>query len=155
MRLFGELGGPGVGDPDLEGTQSLITQSNSVFGDSLPHVTVGHERHVTCNWLVSARAAVAILDLSAPTSPQPAAAAEPTAAEVVAPPVASWLPVVEAGAERLAMQPRLFSRPPILTAVVARITSVVDVMLARLSALPAGLINEFLSGALLLVRRAL
>lgn len=54
MRLFGELGGPGVGNPDLEGTQSLITQSNSVFGDPLPHVTVGHERHVTCNWLVSA-----------------------------------------------------------------------------------------------------
>lgn len=54
MRLFGELRGPGVGDPDLEGTQPLITQSNSVFGDSLPDLTVGHERHVTCNWRVSA-----------------------------------------------------------------------------------------------------
>lgn len=107
-----------------------------------------------------ARATVAILDLSAPASPQPAAAAEPTAAQVVAPPVASWLPVVEAGAvkagaEHRAIQPRLISRPPILTAVVARITSVVDGMLDRLSALPASPINEFLSGALLLVRRAL
>ena len=49
MRLFGEFRGPGVGDPDLEGAQSLITQSNSVFGDSLPHVTVSHDLHVTCN----------------------------------------------------------------------------------------------------------
>lgn len=50
MRLFGEFRGPGVGDPDLEGAQSLITQSNSVFGDSLPDVTVSHRLNVTCNW---------------------------------------------------------------------------------------------------------
>lgn len=52
MRLFGEFRDPGVGDPDLEGAQSLITQSSSVFGDPLPHVTVSHELHVTCNWRV-------------------------------------------------------------------------------------------------------
>ena len=50
MRFFGEFRGPGVGDPDLEGTQSPITQSNSVFGDSLPHVTVSHGRYVMSNW---------------------------------------------------------------------------------------------------------
>jgi hypothetical protein len=52
MRLFGEFRGPGVGDPDLEGAQSLITQSNSVLGDSLPHVTVSHELNARCNWRV-------------------------------------------------------------------------------------------------------
>lgn len=52
MCLFGEFRGPGVGDPDLEGAQSLFTQSNSVFGDSLPHVTISHALHVTCNWRV-------------------------------------------------------------------------------------------------------
>ena len=54
MRLVDEFRGPGVGDPDLEGTQSLITQSNSVFGDSLHHVAVSHERmlHVTGAWSV-------------------------------------------------------------------------------------------------------
>ncbi len=50
MRLFGEFRGPGVGDPDLEGTQSLLAQSYSMFGDSLSHVTASHESYVTCNW---------------------------------------------------------------------------------------------------------
>ena len=42
MRLLGKFRGPCVGDPDLEGPQSLLAQSNSVFGDSLSHITVGH-----------------------------------------------------------------------------------------------------------------
>jgi len=46
VSLFGEFRGPSVGDPDLEGTQSLITRSNSAFGDALPHVPRRPGRHL-------------------------------------------------------------------------------------------------------------
>lgn len=49
MGLGRELGGPGVGDPDLKRAKSLFAQAGAVVGDPLADVRISHQSEVTCN----------------------------------------------------------------------------------------------------------
>ncbi|MCB0933425.1 MAG: hypothetical protein KDB71_16210 [Mycobacterium sp.] len=116
-----------------------------VTGDTPRAATLAHR----------ARAAVAIPGLPAP-EPTPAVGA---VAAAQAQPAVEGSPAATAAAtataQRATTPTREISPSSVLTTAAARITAAIDKVLNRLSTLPASRINEFLSGALLLVRRAL
>lgn len=102
-----------------------------------------------------ARAAVAIPGRPAP-EPTPAVG---VVAAALAHPAVEGSPAATAAptatAQRTTTPTREISPSPALATAAARITAAIDKVLDRLSTLPTSPINEVLSGALLLVRRAL